>query len=90
MTNDQAETIEIAKTIPHNRADGTFVAGVNYIDDDGRWTVRLDIEDAEGERDVHAHEGDTFAFGGGTWEVTKVYEPTTATRGAVATLTRVQ
>jgi hypothetical protein len=40
-------------------------------------------------RELHLYEGDTFEFGGYAWKVTKVYEPTAASRGPVATLTKV-
>lgn len=91
MASELPETITIAKTIPSRVHDdyGSVVVGDSRLDDQGRWIVGLGIHDAGGDRDVDVQEGDTFEFAGAMWKVTQVREPTTATRGRVATLTKV-
>lgn len=88
MTSEDATTVEIWQSIPARMAGGT-IGGQNYIDDQGRWAVRLSPSDEGGVRYIHLREGDTFEWTGGTWEVTKVYEPREGGRPHVATLTKV-
>lgn len=89
MSSDEVETIDLYKTTPDERSAGTKLGGHTYTDDQGRLTVRLYLKDGSGERRIHVREGDTFEFDGQSWRVTKVHEHTAATRGRVATLTKV-
>lgn len=93
MTSERTETLTIAKTIRETVVDGQrvvgHVAGGSWIDEQGRWVLGLGLSERSGSRDIDLLEGDEFEFAGATWKVTKVYEPTTATRGAVAELVRV-
>ena len=96
MTADEqkrTESLTIVKAVLLNVYDGERVvgqvAGDSWIDEQGRWTLGLGLDEARGARDIDLLEGDEFEFVGGTWRVAKVYEPTTAPRGAVAELVRV-
>jgi hypothetical protein len=88
MTDEAPETIDIHQSIPHRYGDESVIGGTNYIDDQGRWAVRLAPSDASGVREIHLLEGGTFEFGGVTWQVSKIYEPRIGRR-RVATLTRI-
>lgn len=88
MIDDLPRTITIAKAIPTRVGDATLGGG-SYIDGD-HWYLHLGIADSTGHRDLHLSRGDTAVFAGTTWQVTHLREPTTATRGLVATLTRVE
>lgn len=89
MTSDLPDTIEISKALLKHVGDAS-VAGHTYIDDQGLLIVRLSALDDAGKREIHVHEGDVFDFAGAKWRMAIVHEPTIATRGRVATLTRVQ
>lgn len=89
MTSELPETLEIHKTIPTRAGDSASLGGHNAIDAQGRWIVQLSIHDDAGGRLVNLFEEDTFEFAGATWQVSKIAEPSTRTRGLVATLTRV-
>lgn len=88
MTQQLPEVMEIEKTIP-NRIGGSVLGGDSYVDEQGRWIVELHVSDGESRRLLHVVEGESVEFAGMTWRVTDVVEPTTATRGQVATLRRV-
>lgn len=89
MANDLPETIQVWKTKPANVGATSGLGGHNGRDEQGRKVVQLSIHDNAGDQFIALHEGETFEFAGATWEVTTIDEPTTATRGRVATLTRV-
>ena len=88
-TYELPETIELSKALLY-RVGSASMAGHTYVDEQGRWIVRISSVDDAGKHEIHIREGETLKFVGATWKLTKVYEPTTATRGPVATLTRVQ
>lgn len=83
------ETIQVWKTIPADVDGNQGLGGDSGLDGQGRRVVQLSIHDNAGDQFIALHEGETFEFAGATWEVTTIDEPTTATRGRVATLTRV-
>lgn len=93
MQPERTEKITVAKTIRHDVREGTrvigHVIGDSLVNEQGQWVVELDLIEQSGKRGIDVVEGDEFEFAGGTWRVAKVYEPTTAPRGAVAELVRV-
>ncbi len=89
MTNDLPETIQVYKTIPANVDTEQGLGGDSGFDRQGRKVVQLSIHDNAGDQFIMLGEGETFDFAGATWEVTTIEEPTTRTRGKVATLRRV-
>ncbi|MBF6332354.1 hypothetical protein [Nocardia transvalensis] len=89
MTSGQPETITIHKTILTTTASGAGVSAGSAVDDQGRWVVRLSVGSGPDSLFIDVVEGDTFQFEGDTWKVTKVFEPSTHTRGAVATISKV-
>jgi hypothetical protein len=88
MSSHLPDTIELYESIP-GLIDEAFIAGLNYLDDQGRMEIRLTIKDDAGEREILRHEGDTFEFAGGTWRI-KIFEGNAGPRSPVATLSRVE
>jgi hypothetical protein len=89
VANDLPQTIQVWKTKPANVGPTSGLGGHNGRDEQGRKVVQLSIHDDAGDQFVTLFEGETFEFAGATWQVTTIAEPSTDTRGDVATLTRV-
>lgn len=87
VTSELPSTLTIAKTIP-TRVGGAVIGGDSYLDG-SRPFVRACLADDTRERHLDLYEGDVVVFAGTTWQVTRINEPSSAPRGFVATLTRV-
>lgn len=88
MTSELPETIELVDAIPERVTPEATLVGHNGFDADGGRVVQLSIADEVGDSFLTLREGERFEFAGASWNVTKVYEPTTEEHRSVATLTR--
>lgn len=79
MNVDDKNQITIAHARPTDVRDGGQVVGTLYgssrHDERGRLVLGLGLREESGYREIDVFEGDKFAIGGTTLQVTKIFEP---------------